>query len=145
MAKGYYDQWFELAVSSRRFYQFGIETKQFPDAAYNLQQAAERLYYCILLVFTFYTPYSHNIKFLRQLAEKLSPRLAEAWPRETRKRESRFNKLKDAYVKARHSDQFRMTEEEFAYLSERVEILGTIVNELCQEKLAEMKAALDPR
>ena len=29
-----------------------------------------------------------------------------------------------------------------AYLAERVEVLGTIVNELCQEKLAEMKAAL---
>jgi hypothetical protein len=53
-----------------------------------------------------------------------------------------LNKLKDAYVKARHSDQYRMTDDEFAYLAERVEVLGTIVNELCQEKLAEMKAAL---
>ena len=142
MAKGYYDQWFELAVSSRTIFQFCYDTKQFPDAAYNLQQACERLYYCVLLVFTFYTPYSHNLKFLRQQAERLSPRLVEAWPRDKRKLEARFLKLKDAYVKARHSDHFRMTDEEFAYLSERVEILGTIVNELCQEKLAELHAAL---
>src|SRR3546814_9661755 len=53
MAKGYYDQWFGLAVSSRMGFQFFYQAKQYPDAAYNLQQACERLYYCILLVFTF--------------------------------------------------------------------------------------------
>ena len=142
MAQGYFDQWFYLAVSSRMTFQFCYDNKQFPDAAYNLQQACERLYYCVLLVYTFYTPYSHNIKFLRQLAERISPRLVEAWPRDTRKLEARFLKLKDAYVKARHSDQFKMTEEEFAYLSQRVEILGTIVNDLCQEKLSELRAQI---
>jgi hypothetical protein len=35
-----------------------------------------------------------------------------------------------------------MTEEEFTWLSERVEILGEIVNELCQARLAELKTAL---
>ncbi|MBS89669.1 MULTISPECIES: HEPN domain-containing protein [unclassified Sphingobium] len=142
MAKAYFDQWFELAVSSRMGFQFFYDNKQFPDAAYNLQQACERLYYCVLLVYTFYTPYSHNLKFLRTRAEKISARLVEAWPRETRKQEAYFNKLKDAYVKARHSEHFKMTEEEFAYLSERVEVLGTIVNELCQERLSELRAPL---
>lgn len=143
MAQGYFDQWFELAVSSKMIFQYCHENGRFPDAAYNLQQACERLYYCILLVFTFYTPYSHNLKYLRSLAERLSPRLVDVWPRETRKIEARFLKLKDAYVKARHSDQFTMTEEEFTYLSERVELLGTIVNELCEEKLAELRSRLD--
>jgi len=142
MAKGYFDQWFDLAVSSRMGYQFFYDNKQFPDAAYNLQQACERLYYCVLLVFTFYTPYSHNIRFLRTRAERISARLLDAWPRETRKQEAYFNKLKDAYVKARHSEHFKMTEEEFAYLSERVEVLGTIVNQLCQERLSELHAQL---
>lgn len=140
MAKEYFDQWFDLAVSSRMGFQFFYDNKQFPDAAYNLQQACERLYYCVLLVYTFYTPYSHNIKFLRTRAETLSARLVDAWPRETRKHEAYFNKLKDAYVKARHSEHFKMTEEEFAFLSKRVEVLGTIVNELCQERLSELRA-----
>jgi hypothetical protein len=35
-----------------------------------------------------------------------------------------------------------MTEEEFAWLSERVEMLGEVVNELCQARLAELKAAI---
>lgn len=141
-ATAYYEKWFNLAVSSRMIFKYCIETKQFPDASYNLQQACERLYYCILLVYTFYTPYSHNLKFLRSRAEKLSPKLVDAWPRDTRKQEAYFLKLKDAYVKARHSDHFRMSEEEFAYLSGRVEELGTIVHDLCQERLAAMKAQI---
>jgi uncharacterized protein len=141
-AASYYQQWFNLAISSRMGFQFFFENKQFPDAAYNLQQACERLYYCVLLVYTFYTPYSHNLKFLRSRAEKLSPRLIEAWPRETRKQEARFLKLKDAYVKARHSEHFKMTDDEFAYLAERVEALGTIVHDLCQLRLNEMKTQL---
>ncbi|QJU58416.1 HEPN domain-containing protein [Sphingomonas sp. AP4-R1] len=142
MAQGYFDKWFNLAVSARMIFQFCHGNKLYEDAAYNLQQACERLYYCILLVYTLYTPYSHNLKFLRALAERLTPRLVEVWPRETRKIEARFLKLKDAYVKAKHSDQFTITEEEFTYLSERIELLGTIVNELCQQKLAEMRAQL---
>jgi predicted nucleotidyltransferase len=65
MAQEYFDKWFGLAVSARMGFQFFYDNKQFSDAAYNLQQACERLYYCVLLVYTFYTPYSHNIKFLR--------------------------------------------------------------------------------
>jgi predicted nucleotidyltransferase len=141
-AKQYYDKWFNLAITSKMGFQFFYDNKRFEDAAYNLQQACERLYYCVLLVYTFYTPYSHNLKFLRSLAERLSPRLVEAWPRETRKLEARFLKLKDAYVKAKHSEHFRMTDEEFAYLSERIEILGKIVSELCEEKLAELQARI---
>jgi hypothetical protein len=63
MAKEYFDKWFGLAVSSRMGFQFFYDNKQFPDAAYNLQQACERLYYCVLLVYTFYTPYSHISNF----------------------------------------------------------------------------------
>ncbi|MCY1168417.1 hypothetical protein D9M73_84120 [compost metagenome] len=141
-AEQYFEKWFNLAVASRRVFQFCLDAKMYEHAAYNLQQTAEQLYYCILLVYTFYTPYSHNLKFLRSLAERLSPRPIEVWPRETRKLEARFLKLKDAYVKAKHSEHFRFTEEEFAYLAERIEMLGTIVNELCQERLSELRAQL---
>ncbi|OHT21675.1 HEPN domain-containing protein [Edaphosphingomonas haloaromaticamans] len=142
MALGYYEKWFKLSVSARMGFQFFYSNGQYEDAAYSLQQACERLYYCVLLVYTFYTPYTHNIKFLRQLAERLSPHLIEAWPRDKRKIEARFLKLKEAYVKAKHSEHFKMTEEDFAYLAERIEVLGTIVNELCQKRLAELRAEL---
>jgi len=142
MALGYFEKWFKLAVSAQMGFKFFHTNQQYEDAAFNLQQACERLYHCVLLVYTFYTPYVHNIKYLRTQAEKLSPRLIEAWPRASRKEEAMFQKLKDAYVKSRHSDHFKMTEEEFTWLSERVEMLGEVVNELCQARLAELKAAI---
>ena len=52
-------------------------------AAFSLHQAAETAYACFLLVQTFYFPRSHNLKFLRSLAEDKDRRLIEAWPRET--------------------------------------------------------------
>ena len=142
MAQEYFDEWFGLAVSARMGFQFFYDNKLLADAGYNLQQACERLYYCVLLVHTFYTPYSHNIKFLRTRAETLSARLVDAWPRQTRKQEAMFNKLKDAYVKTKRARHFIITEDEFKFLSERVEVLGTIVNDLCQNRLSELRAQL---
>src|SRR3546814_11168467 len=47
---------------------------------------ADSLYSCLLLTLTFYTPYNHNIAFLRSLAEGLDRRLYGIWP-ETNRRE----------------------------------------------------------
>ena len=54
------------------------------QAAFNLHQATESLYTCLLLVLTLYTPKSHNLIRLRQLAEPLDPRLATVWPTRTK-------------------------------------------------------------
>jgi hypothetical protein len=62
---------------------------------------------CVLLVCTLYSPHNHNIAFLRTQAERLDLRLVEAWPRELRKDRALFEKLKDAYVKARYSKHYR--------------------------------------
>ncbi|WP_366499737.1 hypothetical protein [Sphingopyxis sp.] len=72
-------------------------------AAFQFHQAAERLYHCALLVCTFYTPHVHNLGFLRTQAERIDMQLVDAWPRERREVRARFEKLKEAYVKARYS------------------------------------------
>jgi uncharacterized protein len=68
-AKEYFDEWMPLAASSQKIYLFCISQHEYRDAAFNLHQATERLYACLLLTLTFYTPYNHNIAFLRSLAE----------------------------------------------------------------------------
>ena len=65
-------------------------------AAFSLHQATETIYACHLLVQTFYFPRSHNVKFLRSLAEDQDRRLVEAWPRETKLDRRRFELLKRA-------------------------------------------------
>lgn len=110
------------------------------NAAFNLHQAVEATYACFLLVHTFYFPRSHNIKFLRSLAEDLDTRLVEAWPREQRADRRRFELLKRAYVEARYSDQYDASAEDLDWLTARARILRDLVAGLCQSRIAELKA-----
>lgn len=95
----------------------------------------------MLLVSTFYTPHVHNIAFLRTQADKLDAHLVDVWPRATRQDRARFEKLKDAYVKARYSKHYRITAEELAWLGTHVEELGRVVQEVCAERIAMLKRA----
>ena len=88
-----------------------------------------------MLVCCFYTPHVHNLGFLRTQAERIDPRLIEVWPRESRTDRARFEKLKAAYVKARYSKHYRITEAELAWLGERVEALGKVVEVICTERI----------
>ena len=109
-------------------------------AAFNLHQAVESAYACLLLVHTFYFPRSHNIKFLRSLAEDVDTRLVEAWPREQRTDRRRFELLKRAYVEARYSDQYDASTEDLDWLMARVRALRDLVADLCQSRIAELKS-----
>ena len=66
-------------------------------------------------------------------------RLVDAWPRELKADRSRFEKLKEAYVKARYSKHYKITEEELRWLGERVEELGRAVHAICSERLEELR------
>jgi len=95
----------------------------------------------VLLFCTFCTPNLHNLAFLRTHAERINPRLADAWPREDPRDRAMFEKLKEAYVKARHSKHYRIDEDELAWLGARVEALASIVEPLCSERIAALEAA----
>jgi hypothetical protein len=73
--------------------------------------------------------------FLRTQAERLDRRLAFVWPKDSRKERAMFEKLKDAYVKARYSKHYRIGADELAWLSERVEELGQVVQAICMERI----------
>lgn len=142
MAREYFDEWFPAAIKRFEIFKFDISRDFMKDAAFDLHQAVERLYHCILLVRTFYTPHNHNLVFLRKQAERLDARLVDAWPRALRKDRALFEKLKDAYVKARYSKHYRISAEELSWLGERVEELGRIVYILCSERIAELDRAV---
>jgi HEPN domain-containing protein len=141
MAQEYFDHWFE---SAGRYLDTGIShtSKGWNnEAAFELHQAAERLYICFLLVRTLYFPRSHNIKFLRSLAEDKEPRLIEAWPRASKVDRRRFELLKRAYVEARYSPNYTITADDLDALASSVERLREIVESLCRERLEELRQA----
>lgn len=143
MAKEYFDRWFALGSQSLRTFQLQRaegETETWRnDAAFTLHQATERFYICYLLVRTLYFPRSHNIKFLRSLAEDKEPRLVEAWPRATKADRARFERLKRAYVEARYSAGYAITGEDLDALAVSIERLRAIVAAVCEERLTELQ------
>ena len=52
-----------------------------------------------------------------------------------------FQKLKEAYTKARYSKHYKISEEELTWLGARVEELGRIVHQVCTDKIAELEKA----
>lgn len=141
MAREYFGEWFPSSGEFFDDFRSNLERGRHKKAAFELHQATERLYNCILLVCTAYSPHNHNIAFLRTQAERIDLRLVDAWPRETRKDRALFEKLKDAYVKARYSKHYKIDAGELAWLGERVEKLGRLVHAICTERLAALEAA----
>jgi predicted nucleotidyltransferase len=135
MAREYFDEWFPSAAALKEGTDFYIGKGRLKEAAFSLHQATERLYHCVLLVCTFYTPHVHNLAFLRTQAERLDPRLTYVWPTDSRKERAMFEKLKDAYVKARYSKHYRISAEELAWLGGCVEDLGRVVQAICEERI----------
>jgi hypothetical protein len=87
-----------------------------------------------------YFPRSHNIKFLRSLAEDKEPRLISAFPRETRIDRRRFELLKRAYVEARYSPSYVIDLEDLDALAASVEQLRDVVEMLCEERLEQLRS-----
>ena len=141
MAREYFDEWFPSSMRRYKLTRDGIEQGFLKEAAFDMHQTAERLYHCVLLVVTFYTPHVHNLGFLRKQAERLDRRLCAVWPISNRKDRALFEKLKDAYVKARYSKHYRITEEELAWLGEQVEELGRVVHAICTERIVALEQA----
>ncbi|MDF0541182.1 HEPN domain-containing protein [Sphingobium sp. H39-3-25] len=139
MASAYFVDWLskiDTALEGAAFY-FGKGHNK--DAAFTLHQATERAYICFLLVRTLYFPRSHNIKFLRSLAEDSEPRLIEAWPRATRIDRRRFELLKRAYVEARYSASYKIDNDDLDVLSQSVRSLRDIVETVSRERLETLR------
>lgn len=141
MANAYFEEWLAKVDDAIEIAEFCIEKRKLKDAAFTLHQSTERAYICFLLVRTLYFPRSHNIKFLRSLAEDNEPRLIAAWPRERRLDRRRFQLLKRAYVEARYSTAYEIGVEELNTILASVRTLRGLVEQVCLEHLKTLQTA----
>ncbi|MFT4954919.1 MAG: putative nucleotidyltransferase/HEPN domain-containing protein [Brevundimonas sp.] len=125
------------ALAGAAFY---LERGNRRDAAFLLHQAVERAYACLLLVHTLYFPRSHNIKFLRSLAEDVDNSLVSAWPRESKQDRRRFEMLKRAYVEARYSDQYDVSPEDLDWLKDAAAQLAALVRASSEARILALRA-----
>lgn len=135
-ARKYFDRWFESAGRYLATGKSHTAKGWTNEAAFELHQATERFYHCVLLVLTLYSPKSHKLNFLRGQAESHDRRLVAAWPRDTRFAQRCFELLRQAYVNARYSPHYQITADELDRIAERVEALQSLVKTICEECLA---------
>jgi len=136
-AQGHFEKWFASAEAFRKMAVGAIESGDRNEAAFVLHQATERLYHCTLLTLSLYSPKSHRLNFLRGHAEEIAPELVAAWPRDDKFSRRCFDLLRQAYVNARYSPHYKVTDEELNWLGERVAVLQELVKTVCEWRLAE--------
>lgn len=137
-ANRHFGEWFASAGKFIRAGEF-LQADQAPkEAAFQFHQATERLYHCVLLVLTLYSPKSHKLNMLRSQAEHIAPELVPVWPRDTRFAQRAFELLRRAYVEARYSPHYKVTSEELTYLSEHVLRLQEAVRTICERHLSSL-------
>jgi predicted nucleotidyltransferase/HEPN domain-containing protein len=148
MAQGYFAEWLPsidraLATAKEQELKGADDLGWRKDAAFTLHQAAERAYTCFLLVRTHYVPRSHNLKFLRSLAEAKEPRLIDSWPRATKLDRRRFELTKRAYVEARYSASFEIGTDDLAAIAAAIRSLRDTVEAVSREWLDALREKAD--
>ena len=138
IAKDYFADRFSAAEEFADWAAYSQNKHQAKRGAFALHQSLEQAYACVLLTLTNYAPPSHNIKFLRSLAEEQDRRLAEAFPRDQHRERAWFNTLNEAYVKARYSKHFEISEEGLLWLIERTAVLHDLVRLVCEERIVRL-------
>ncbi|AJD44175.1 HEPN domain-containing protein [Rhizobium sp. SEMIA 4085] len=120
---------------------FCLAEGNFRQAAFLLHQALEQAYSGLLLVFSNYSPSSHSLALLRNLAEERRQDLAEVWPRDRHRFVAWFNTLNEAYVKARYSPHYTISEEALSWLVGRSEELIDAVDAACADHITQLSGA----
>jgi len=137
----YFEEWFESAAGFLDTANYAISQGRLKEAAFQLHQATERFYHCLFLVRTLYSPKTHNLNRLRDMAEELEPRLKAVWPRENRFQKRCYALLRDAYVKARYSRSYVITAEQLDWIATRVAVLQDLVRQACESRIETLAKA----
>jgi len=130
-----FDGWFESAGGFYTFFEHGMRDGNLKGAAFQLHQATERYYGTIQLVFTGYKPKTHDIAVLGKLAKALDIEFGKVFPQATVEERRRFTLLRKAYVDARYNMDYNISKADLEYLSERVQLLKKLTEEICKRKI----------
>lgn len=143
-AEEYFGEWMESGdgfMAGARFHQSEGRLK---IAAFDWHQTAERYITCLLLVHTGYKPKEHDLDKLLAQAAGFDPRFITIFPRNSPEEEHLFDLLRRAYVDARYSKSYRISEIELHTIDERVNTLKLVSVNACEDKIAELRAFLVP-
>lgn len=111
------------------------------EAAFHLHQAAEKAYHGLILALTLYSAKTHRLNLLRDRAEAMDERLIGVWPRTNKFERQGFDLIRRAYVEARYSAHYEISDEHLDWLEERVAGLQAVVEVIALERIDALRKA----
>lgn len=131
----YFNNWFNEASE---FYQSAIEIQQnnrLKISIFIFHQSTERFFMTIQLVFTDYKPQTHDLNVLYKQVCQADPRFKIIFPQETEEEKRLFLLLVKSYIDSRYKMGYTISAEDLQWLIERVNILKTLTEVVCKEKI----------
>ena len=107
------------------------------EVIFNLNQAAEKFYGGILLVYTGYKPKTHRLKVYRKYSKHISDELNQLfkYPADDREEYRLFEILNNSYIDARYQDDYYIDVEDLKKLIAKVEKLEEVTTRLSSERI----------
>jgi predicted nucleotidyltransferase/HEPN domain-containing protein len=139
--KAYFDEWSRSSASFLKMAKFARTDGSPKEAAFSLHQAAEKAYHGLILALTLYSAKTHRLNLLRDRAEAMDNRLIGAWPRTNKFERQGFDLIRRAYVEARYSPHYAISDEHLVWLEERVAALQTVVETASRERIEALEKA----
>ncbi|GGX52192.1 HEPN domain-containing protein [Saccharospirillum salsuginis] len=131
IARNHFDKWFNSALNFFTLYQDALGRGFLNEASFLLHQSTERFFSCTLLTCTNYLPKTHNLEHLRSLCAQQDLQFSSLFPADNKFHRRSFQRLKRAYVDARYSDHFVITQEEMDWLEAEVYKLRELTESVC--------------
>jgi hypothetical protein len=90
---------------------------------------------------TLYSSKTHRLNLLRDRAEELDSRLIGIWPRTNKFERVGFDLIRRAYVEARYSPSYEISDAHLDWLEQRVLALQEAVEAVCRERIETLRQA----
>ena len=130
-------EWFGSWDRLFEFYEMGYERRYLNEAVFLLHQTVEKHITWYLLVKSWYRPKTHDLKELMDFLVNLDNRFENWFDLTKPEDEKHFELLKKAYIEARYSYNYRITQDELKFIEKKALELRRLIEELCKEEIGE--------
>ena len=127
---------FDMAEGLLKHGRLAQEDKNYKLGSFLLHQACERFYKTYMLVHSANRPKSHKLEVLGAMVKSRSRGFANVFPIFTPEDKKAFDKLCRAYIEARYSRDFTVSEKQYEYMLARTEVLHEVTIRECAARIA---------
>lgn len=119
-----------------------FEKEYYNNTIFMLHQAVEQACIAMIRVFMAYRSDIHNLSRLLNLCHCFSGEPAALFPRKTTEDQRLFQLLLKSYTDARYRDEYKVTSQDAGMLCTQVRALIELTEELCIDRINELRTAV---